>query len=86
MASNSTTTPRWTYVEIEVRDGTRRLRPTHVCSTEIRFPQPPRLTSEHITITTRNGDREITHHARVLDHHPDALHIPIELLSRTSSQ
>lgn len=78
--SNSVSASRWTYVEVEVIDAGRRLRPTHVCATEIRFAEPPCLTSEQITITTRNGNRETTHHARVLAHHPDAQHIPIELV------
>lgn len=76
---DSTTPARWTYVQILVIDGDRRLRPTHVCGTEIRFNEPPRLTSGQITIITRNGDRQTTRRARVLAHQEDARVIPIEL-------
>lgn len=93
MGDNSSSVPasRWTYVELEIIDADRRLRPTHVCATEIRFSEPPRLASRQITITTRNGDRETTHHARVLAHEADAEHIPIELIqtavtSKTSTK
>ena len=71
---------RWTYAEIEVADAERQLRPTHVCGTSLRFNEPPHLTSEVIAITVRNGERSTTRQARVLAHHPDALHIPIELI------
>ncbi len=71
---------QWTYVEIEVIDADRRLQPTHLCSTEIRFSKPPRFVAEVITITTRNGDRKTMRQARVLAHHPEAQHIPIQLI------
>lgn len=79
-SSDCNASSRWTYVEIEVIDAERHLRPTHICGTEIRFAAPPRLTSEQITIITRNGDRETTRMARVLPHHADAQQVPIELI------
>jgi hypothetical protein len=70
----------WVYASLIVVDGERRLKPSHVGPDDVRFPTPPRLTSEKIEIILTNGDEEQRNYAIVLPHDPDATQIPIELL------
>jgi hypothetical protein len=82
-SSNSST---WTYAEIFVHDGDRTLKPTHICSNEITFREPPELRSAEICIFVKNGDRQTTRIARVLPHEPGSARIPIELISPHAEQ
>lgn len=70
----------WTYAEIVVSDGQRTFKPTHVCSTEIIFRDPPELRSAQISVCVINGDRQTTRLARILPHEPGSTRIPIELI------
>ena len=71
---------KWTYVNLEVRDGQRLLNPSHVCFDRLIFTEPPRLTSSEVEVIVINGDVEDHRMAAVLPHDSDALEIPIRLL------
>jgi hypothetical protein len=76
----SSTSTGWTYTEIVVYDGDRILKPTHLCSDEITFRDPPALMSAEINIRITNGDRQTTRTARVLPHESGATRVPIQLI------
>ncbi len=71
---------RWVYASLTVWDGTRKLKPTHVASDRLLFSHAPRLTSSQVEILLVNGKAQQRHRALVLQHKPDATHIPIQLL------
>jgi hypothetical protein len=70
----------WTYTELLVHDGDRALKPTHICSDEITFRDPPQLLSAEITISIKNGDRRTIRTARVLPHESGSTRVPIQLI------
>jgi hypothetical protein len=71
----------WVYASLTVVDGVRRLKPSHVASDRVHFTEPPRLTSSTIQVILRNGDEEERYAATVLPHEPDAVRIPIRLMT-----
>jgi len=76
---------KWNYVEVEVRDDKRSLRPTHVCSTDLIFKTPPAIASKHIEIIVTNNGQPHSRWAVVLPHDPDATQIPIQLIDAEES-
>jgi hypothetical protein len=74
----------WVYVSLTVRDGQRRLKPTHVSFDHVCFNAPPRFISNQVEIIIVNGDDEQRHMANVLPHDPDATLIPIEVIPATA--
>lgn len=71
---------KWVYASLTVRDGNRKLKPSHVAFDRLRFDQPPHLTSRQVEIILVNGSEEQRHLATVLPHDAEATRIPIELL------
>ena len=71
---------KWVYASLTVRDGNRKLKPSHVAFDRLRFDHPPHLTSRQVEIILVNGNEEQRHLATVLPHDPEATRIPIELL------
>jgi hypothetical protein len=69
---------RWNYVEVEVLDGQRSLRPTHTCFDYLIFAEPPLLVSQEIEIIVTNNGLPISSKAKVLPHDPAATRIPIQ--------
>jgi hypothetical protein len=78
---SSSSSSAWTYAEIFVHDGDRTLKPTHICSNEIIFRDPPERLSAEIRVCVKNGDRQTMRIARVLPHEPGSARVPIELIS-----
>jgi hypothetical protein len=76
---------KWNYVEIEVRDGKRSLRPTHVCSVELIFKEPPALASGRIEIIITNNGKAHSSQALVLSHDIGSTRIPIQLIDAEQS-
>lgn len=74
----------WTYAELTVIDGARRLAPTHVAFDRLHFDEPPRLTSARIEIILVNGADERRSIAEVLPHDGESTRIPIRLVPRTT--
>jgi hypothetical protein len=73
---------KWVYVSLRVRDGDRVLKPSHVGPDDIRFFEPPRLTSAQIEVIITNGDFEDRQFVTVLPHEADATLIPIRLQNK----
>jgi hypothetical protein len=74
----------WTYAELTVIDGARRLAPTHMAFDRLQFDEPPRLTASTIEIILVNGADERRSFAEVLPHDGGATRIPIRLVPRTA--
>ena len=72
---------KWTYAELTVLDGPRKLKPTHAAFDRLLFAQPPHLIGDEIEVILTNDKVEQRHKAAVLPHAPDATRIPIRLLS-----
>lgn len=69
----------WTYAELMVLDGGRKLKPSHVAFDRLVFNEPPQLTGSEIEIILTNGESVQRHVAAVLPHDPGATRIPIRL-------
>jgi hypothetical protein len=73
-------TAQWNYVDVQVLDGQRVLRPTHVSFDQLIFAEPPNLSSQHIEIVITNNGRSHPSRATVLPHDPQSTRIPIQLI------
>lgn len=71
----------WTYAQLIVVDGDRRLKPTHAAHDRLYFADSPRLQCAQVEIILRNGDAEQRHTAIVLPHDASAKRIPIKLIT-----
>jgi hypothetical protein len=76
-----TSARQWNYVDVEVKDGQRLLRPTHVAFDRLIFAEPPNLTSQQIEIIITNNGQSHSSHALVLPHELLATYIPIQLIN-----
>jgi hypothetical protein len=74
-------TRQWVCASLTVLDGQRILQPSHAGFDQLYFTQPPRIPSGEIEIVVVNGDAQYRYSATVLPHPPDAMDIPIQLLS-----
>jgi hypothetical protein len=72
---------QWNYVEVQVRDGHRALRPTHVSFDRLIFAEPPQLSSQQVEIIITNNGQSHSSRALVLPHEPSSKRIPIQLLT-----
>jgi hypothetical protein len=72
---------KWVYATIRLYDSQRILSPTHLSFDRVIFRNPPKLTTTQVEIVVSNGDDEFRSLASVLPHDPNALEIPIQLIS-----
>jgi hypothetical protein len=72
---------QWNYVEIQVIDGERALRPTHIAFDQIIFARPPQLSSRQVEIIITNNGESHSSQALILPHDLSATRIPIELIT-----
>lgn len=79
--SAKTSGREWNYVDVQVKDGQRILRPTHVAFDRVIFAERPNLTADRIEIVTMNNGQSHSRQALVLPHEPSATYIPIQLIS-----
>jgi hypothetical protein len=71
---------QWNYVDVQITDGQRVLRPTHIAFDRLIFAEPPNLTSHEIEIVVTNNGQPHTSRAVVLAHEPCSTRIPIRLI------
>jgi hypothetical protein len=72
---------QWNYVEIQVIDGQRVLRPTHIAFDRLIFAEPPNLISQQVEIIITNNGQSHSSQALILPHELSATYIPIELIN-----
>jgi hypothetical protein len=78
--STAAPAPQWNYVDVQVMDGQRALRPTHVAFDRLIFAEPPNLSSQQIEIVVTNNGQSHMSRALVLPHESSSTRIPIRLI------
>jgi hypothetical protein len=76
----SPTSERWNYVDVQVKDGQRVLRPTHVAFDRLIFAQPPNLSSRSVEIIVTNNGQSHSSRVQILPHDASATRIPIQII------